>query len=209
MESNPLFLFVLSVGSYLVGSFPTAYVVVRKFAHKNVMEYGSGNVGTMNTLRATGSLSLTLLVLIGDMGKGAVAVVAAYFLAGAFDYDKEMAVAVAGIVAVLGHNYPLFLKFKGGKGIATAGAVLIMVEPLLTLLWLGVFFITILFTRLFVLGQILATIAIPIGAVFLFPDSYITLSILAAIVFIKHAPRIKNIVEGTEPKMYYKIRPPQ
>ncbi|MEE9199427.1 MAG: glycerol-3-phosphate acyltransferase [Dehalococcoidia bacterium] len=205
-DASPYVLALIALGGYLMGSFPTAYVVVRQFAGKNVMDLGTGNVGTLNTLRATRSKSLAIGVLLGDIGKGGLAILLGYLVALALDYDVRTPMEVAGILAVVGHNYSPFLRFRGGKGLATSLPILLYMEPILVAVWLGVFFLMVLLTRLMVLGQIMGTVALPLVGVAAFRDSIVPVAILAAIVFVKHAPRIRNILNGTEPRMYYKIR---
>ena len=205
MEKEIGFLALIALIGYLVGSFPTGYVIVRRFARKNILEWGTGNVGTLNTLRATNSKLLTLATLSGDVLKGIVALLLGIAIAGAGGVDTELGAATGGIMAVVGHNYTVFLKFQGGKGIATSLPVLFYLAPLLVVLWIGVFFLTVATTRLLVLGQILGTVAVPIVGYLLFPDPIVPVSILALLVFVRHASRIRNIVKGTEPKLYYKV----
>ena len=208
MDSEISVYFAVAVAGYLLGSFPTAYVVVRYFTGKDILEYGTGNVGTMNTHRATSSKSLTLLVLAGDVLKGAAALALGIAVAGALDLDREVGGAVGGILAVVGHNHSIFLKFRGGKGIATAAPTLLYFAPGLAPVWLAVFFLTVALTRLLVLGQIAATVVTPVAAYMLFPDEAPVIYALAFLIFIRHAPRLKNVIQGTEPKLYYKTRTP-
>ena len=199
-------LVLVALGSYVIGSFPTAYVVVRRFTGKNVMEYGTRNIGTLNTLRSTNSKTLTLIVLLGDVGKGGLALLLGYLVSLGFDYASGTPMAVAGITAVVGHNYSAFLKLRGGKGLATAAPVLLYLEPALAAVWIGVFLVTVLVSRLMVMGQISGTVAAPLVGLAFFHDSVVPVGILGAIVFIRHAPRLKKIVKGTEPRMYYRIK---
>ena len=208
MDTEIGVLVVIGLLGYLLGAFPTAFLVVKHFAHKSILEWGTGNVGTLNTLRATNSTLLTLLTFLGDALKGVLALALGYAISSAAGEDTGLGAATGGIMAVVGHNYSVFLLFKGGKGIATSLPVLTYLAPLLIPLWLVVFFATVLSTRLLVLGQILGTVAVPIGAFLLFPDDAIPVSILAALVFIRHAPRIRNILNRTEPKLYYKVDKP-
>ena len=205
MENEIGFLVLIALIGYLVGSFPTGYIIVRRFARKNILEWGTGNVGTLNTLRATNSKLLTLATLSGDVLKGMLALLVGFAFAKAGGVDTELGAATGGIMAVVGHNYTVFLKFQGGKGIATSLPVLFYLAPLLVVLWIGVFFLTVAATRLLVLGQILGTVAVPIVGYLLVPDPIVPVSILALLVFIRHASRIRNIVKGTEPKLYYKV----
>ena len=197
----------IAAAAYLLGSFPTAYLIVRRFAGKNIMDLGTGNVGTLNVHRATGSKLLTAANLAGDVAKGVLAMLVGYGVAMVAGLDVDFAVAVGGIVAVIGHNYSLFLKFQGGKGIATALPALFVFEPLLAPVWIGAFLLTVAASRILVLGQILATVVTPIVAYALFDQEaafYVTL--LGIIVFVRHASRIPGILKGEEPKLYYKIR---
>ena len=195
--------------AYVLGAFPTAYVVVRRLTGANIIEQGTGNVGTMNTHRATGSKALTLLVLAGDTGKGAAALCAGYGLAQAGGSDVEIGPAVGGISAVVGHNYSVFLRLKGGKGLATSAPLLLWFAPLLAPIWIGAFFLVVGVTRLMVLGQIAATLLMPPLAHVLHPEGAWAIDIAAALVFVRHAPRLRHVWRGTEPKLYYKARTPE
>lgn len=208
MEKDIGTLVLIAVTGYLLGSFPTAYLLVKRFARKNILEWGTANVGSLNVYRATNSKTLTAANLAGDSLKGALAMVAGFYVARAAGLDPDVGAATGGILAVLGHNYTVFLRFRGGKGLATSFPVLIYLAPLLLILWIVTFFASVAATRLLVVGQILGTVAVPIGCYILFPDVVVPVSILALVVFIKHAPRIPAIVNGTEPKLYYKIDSP-
>ena len=188
-----------------MGSFPTAYLVVNHFAGKNIAQWGTGNVGTLNVHRVTSSKLLTLLTLVGDVLKGVLALLVGYTVASALGVNSSVGALTGGIVAVVGHNYSAYLRLKGGKGIATALPVLFYVEPLLVAVWAGTYLLAVTATRIFVLGQILGTVVVPFVCYVFFPDSAVPIAILGLIVFIKHAPRIPGLVKGTEPKMYYKI----
>ncbi len=208
MDAQLGVLAIVGLLGYLLGSIPTGYIVVKSLARKNIREWGTGNIGTLNTLRATNSKPLTLLTLAGDVLKGVLAMVVGLVMTSAAGHDTGIAIATGGILAVVGHNYSVFLRFQGGKGIATSLPVLLYLSPLMVALWIGVFLLTVAATRLLVLGQILGTVAVPIGAIIFFPESIIPIGILAALVFIRHAPRLRNIIKGTEPRLYYKIDNP-
>ena len=204
MVDLALYLAIAAAG-YLIGSFPTAYLIVRWSAGKNIMELGSGNVGTLNVLRATGSKMLTAANLAGDVTKGVLAMLVGLGVAAAAGLGVDGAVAVGGIFAVIGHNYSVFLRFQGGKGIATALPVLFVFQPVLVAVWVAGFLVTAVTTRILVLGQILATVVTPFVAYAWFPDTAFQVTLLGIIVFIRHASRIPGIVKGTEPRLYYKI----
>ncbi|HNT29534.1 MAG TPA: glycerol-3-phosphate 1-O-acyltransferase PlsY [bacterium] len=196
---------LLSLLCYVVGSIPTAFIVVKLFTGKNVMEHGTGNVGTMNTHRTTNSKVLTLLVLLGDLGKGAVAYLLAGLLIPEMD-NRTLALVLAGTLSVIGHNYSLFLQFKGGKGLATGAGFLALVHPGIVGVWIGAWIVVMLLTRIMVLGQIIATVVTPLITWLILPEHLPVSFAISLPVFIKHAPRIKNILNGTEPKLYYKVR---
>jgi acyl phosphate:glycerol-3-phosphate acyltransferase len=120
-----------AVLGYLLGSFPTAYVLVRWNAKIDIREAGSGNVGTLNSFQVTNSKLVGAVVLVVDVLKGVVAVVVARMLFGG-EFSPP---ALAGISAVLGHNAPVWLKFKGGRGLATAAGVMFVVGWILVAVW--------------------------------------------------------------------------
>ena len=200
---------LIALGGYLLGSFPTAYLVVKYFANKNILEYGTGNVGTTNTLRATNSKALTAVVLASDMLKGAAGLFIGVLIAWALGLDSDIGAAIGGILAVAGHNYSIYLKFKGGKGIATSAPILAFFTPWIIAIWIGTFLLTVAATRIMVLGQIVGTVVAAIVAHFTYSDVAPVTDALAVLVFIRHAPRLKNVIQGTEPKLYYKIRSPE
>ena len=225
MQDAAVLVLVVLLG-YLFGSFPTAYLIVKYSTGRNILEVGSANVGTLNVLRATRSKVMTAANLLGDVGKGVLAIVVGYLLADATGGSGFVGGAAGGIASVVGHNYTPFLKFQGGKGIATSLPVLCYLEPWLVPVWIATFFLTVGATRLLVLGQIIGTVVTGIAAVLFFgffrddadlflrvfrddaDDAVVAAAavvVLAAIVFIRHAPRIKGVIQGTEPKLYYKI----
>ena len=195
---------LLIIICYLIGSFPTAYLVVKKWAHKDVTQLGSGNIGTMNVHRATESKLLTLLVLVADMAKGAVAII----LAKTFLHHSSSAPILTATAAVLGHNYSLFMGFKGGRGLATAAGALIIYNPLLLLIWLVLWSVPFLLSKILVVGTLSATLLTPFAAYVLrFTQTEIIFTgVLSVIVLLRHISKVKKLIEGTEPKKYWNIR---
>ena len=198
-----------AAAGYLIGSFPTAYVLVKQFAHKNIMEWGYANVGTANVHRATNSKILTLLTLAGDMLKTALAILVGVYLARAGGLEDNVGAGVGAIAAIVGHNYSMFLRLKGGKGLVCSAVLGFYFAPAIVGVWVLTFLVVVGLTRLMVVGQMVAMAAVPIAAYFLFPEAAIVSYFATALVLIRHAPRIRNVLDGTEPKMYYKIREPQ
>jgi glycerol-3-phosphate acyltransferase PlsY len=150
---------------YVVGSFPSAYVLVKWKSRLDIRTAGSGNVGTMNTFDVTGSKSLSIAVLLIDLLKGVLAVYLAGLLAG-----RAPAVeGIAGIGAVLGHNYPVWLKFHGGRGLATAAGVFALLGWVFIPVWCLLFVLTYVPWRDIHTSNVISLIVAPV-LVWLAPD---------------------------------------
>ncbi len=124
---------VLILCSYIIGSFPSAYVFVELKLHKDIRSCGTGNVGALNSYEVTGSKWVGLLVLLVDFFKGAAAIALAQWLIP----ESDIAKMLASLCVVLGHNYPVWLSFKGGRGLATIAGSTLFFIPLLPLAWCG------------------------------------------------------------------------
>jgi glycerol-3-phosphate acyltransferase PlsY len=181
--------------AYLLGSIPTGYWLGR-MKGVDIRQFGSGNIGMTNVLRVLGK-PYAILTLLVDIGKGAVAVTLIPYLL----YTPDPWVKVlAGLAAVCGHNWTIFLKFKGGKGVATSAGVFLGLAWLPTLLVLGIFGIILGLFRYVSLGSIVAAVCFPI-LMLLFHQHilYIILSILLALfIIIRHRSNIKRLLAGTE-----------
>jgi acyl phosphate:glycerol-3-phosphate acyltransferase len=197
---------LISIFSYLLGSIPQAYIVVKLATGKNILNYGTGNVGTMNTHRATNSKFLTLIVLFGDVIKGYLVWFGAVWIAHTQTLDLNLTLLLTGFCLILGHNYSIFLRFKGGKGLAAGAGFFLGLNPILDLIWLTTFFLITGVSRYMVLAQMLASILIVFYAIAGGEKYWWVVLAIGILVVIKHAPRMKNILDGSEPKMYYKIR---
>jgi glycerol-3-phosphate acyltransferase PlsY len=126
--SKYLIIFALS---YIVGSIPFAYIIVRLFFRKDISKEGSGNVGAMNSYEVTGRKWVGFLVFLFDFLKGiSVVLISSHLIP-----DDDFAILAASFSVVLGHNFSLFLRFKGGKGLATSAGVLLLIQPIILLLW--------------------------------------------------------------------------
>ncbi len=163
-------------------------------------------MGTANVHRATNSKTLTFITLAGDMLKTALAITVGVYLARGAGLPENVGAGVGGVASIVGHNYSAFLRLKGGKGLVCTSVLGFYFAPALVGLWVLTFLVTVGFTRLMVVGQMAATAALPIIAYFFFPQAAIPSYFAAALVLIRHAPRIRNVLNGTEPKMYYKLR---
>lgn len=152
----PALLLFLAAG-YLLGSLPFAVIVSRVFGLADPRSYGSGNPGATNVLRS-GNKKAALFTLLGDALKGVAAVVLARSL-----NAPELVVALTGLAAFLGHLFPLFLKFKGGKGVATAAGVLLALDPVVGLAALGTWLAAAVVTRYSSLAALLAALTAPLA----------------------------------------------
>ncbi|OIO46565.1 MAG: hypothetical protein AUJ31_01475 [Parcubacteria group bacterium CG1_02_39_15] len=199
------YLILIFIAAYLLGSFPTGYLVVKKFTGQDIRKIGTGNVGAMNVSRATGKGSLFWLTVAADVGKGALAVLLPQWL-DFLGYDLFLGITVAGFGAVLGHCYPVFLKFQGGKAQASLIGILgILSWQCLLFPWGGIVIIYILATGYLFLGQFMGAIFLPVVAYFLAPE-YFWLSLLMVVpILVRQWPRFIPMLKGQEPKWYWKI----
>ena len=189
--------------AYVIGSIPTSFLI-GKARGIDVRQEGSGNVGATNVLRAVGKLP-ALITLVVDVAKGIIAVT----LLASLCYTREAPItfnvfrALLGLSAIAGHNWSIFLKFKGGKGVATSCGVLMILLPKATAIAILVFLITVWFTRYVSLGSILLSATVPIAAALLGRE--IELIILAVTLCIlisyRHKANIKRLLRGAENKI--------
>lgn len=193
-------IFYAIIAAYLIGSIPTSYLVGR-VRGIDVRKEGSGNVGATNALRVIGKLP-ALIVLIADIFKGVFAVT---FLA-SFFYNTGIAVnynlfrTLLGLSTIAGHNWSIFLKFKGGKGVATSCGVLMVLLPAAMAVAASVFFITVWRTKYVSLGSILLSITVPIVAALSGKDFVLVmLSVtICIIICYRHKSNITRLLTGTE-----------
>lgn len=193
---------ILVVIAYLVGSIPFGLLISQVVGRVDIRQHGSGNIGTANVLRIMGK-GAAAFTLVGDLLKAFLPVMAARLLGG-----SELLVAVVGMAAVLGHNWSIYLRFTGGKGVATSFGALLAMTPLPALfgflVWLG-FLLVFRYTSLSALG---ASVCIP--PVIFFSTGfgpYFLFSILAALlIFIRHHENIKRIWAGTEHRVGQRVR---
>jgi glycerol-3-phosphate acyltransferase PlsY len=182
------------IAAYLIGSIPFALLLARRWGAADLRTFGSGNLGAANVLRASG-VRAGVVVAVLDIAKGAASVALATRIAGG-----PIAPALAGLAAVVGHIYPVWLKFKGGKGVATACGVFSVLTPLAVPPALGVFLLTVWLTKYISLGSILATIALPsiahaMGAPI---ETLIVAWGLAALIIFRHRSNVVRLIGGTE-----------
>ncbi|MGE5514760.1 MAG: glycerol-3-phosphate 1-O-acyltransferase PlsY [Bacteroidota bacterium] len=184
-----------AIGGYLLGSIPFGLVLTRLAGLGDIRQIGSGNIGATNVLR-TGRKGLALATLLLDGGKGAIAVGLAWALLGG------NAILVAGFAAVLGHNFPVWLKFKGGKGVATTFGTLMAAAWPVGLAACGTWLVVAALFRISSLSALVALAASPVFAWFLAgPETALMAAGLAALGFIRHKANICRLLKGEEPKI--------
>ncbi len=197
-----LSLAVLAV-SYLLGSIPFGYLLVRIFRKEDIRATGSGNIGATNVARS-GAKGLGILTLLLDLAKGYIAVLLARHVAPGLPSRPSDLAVLAAVAAVLGHVFPVWLRFRGGKGVATALGVFLALLPLVVLAALGVFVLTVVTTRIVSLASIIAAATLPVFALWLSPDrSPIYLAgvlFIALLVIVKHHANIARLIRGREPR---------
>lgn len=182
---------------HVCGSVPSGLWLVQAFHGIDIRNYGSKNIGTTNVFRTVGPKT-AVLVLIADAFKGILAVgIMSYF------FHNPLLDVITALGALLGHNYSLFLGFKGGKGVATALGLLIFMMPKVAVASFGIWLVCVLLTRYVSLGSIMAAIFTPPLAWYLgYPSAYVTFSVVAAFfVVLRHKENIHRLLTGTESKI--------
>jgi glycerol-3-phosphate acyltransferase PlsY len=200
---------IVALVSYLLGSIPFGYILVKLFLKQDIRATGSGNIGATNVARS-GAKGLAVATLLLDALKGFVAVIiadhVAYSIWDPYIFGMEpikKLMAIAALMAVIGHMFPVWLRFKGGKGVATAIGAFVVLAPLSICLVFLLFLVTVATTRFVSLGSIVAAMAFPPLAHFLerisaAPFAFISVSSL--LIILKHHENIRRLLAGTENK---------
>jgi acyl phosphate:glycerol-3-phosphate acyltransferase len=205
MRMISIFALLIPVIAYLLGSIPFGLILAKLFGGTDVRKEGSGNIGATNVVRVAGPLA-GILTLLLDAAKGAAAVL----IAGRYTNHSAMWMMIAGLAALVGHCFPIWLKFKGGKGVAPAAGVYLALCPLAFLGGLILFVLIVGFWRYVSLGSISAALAMPMLMYFLWaphhaPPPVITFGALAVAMLIvyKHDANLQRLMEGAEPKFSF------
>jgi glycerol-3-phosphate acyltransferase PlsY len=186
---------IVAVLAYLLGSVPFGVLVTRAMGLGDLRQIGSGNIGATNVLR-TGNKGAALATLLLDGGKGAVAVLLARWLVG------EDAAQVAGLMAFLGHLYPVWLRFKGGKGVATFLGVLLALNWLVGLAVCGTWLVAAAVSRTSSIAAMVAAASSGLWILILSDGSLLILAlILTILIYVRHSENLKRLKAGTEPKI--------
>ncbi len=205
MLENSLTVLWTPVAAYLLGSTPFGLILAKLFGRADVRKAGSGNIGAANVARVVGPIA-GILTLLLDAAKGAVSVIFAARLTN----ENVIWMMIAAFLVLLGHCYPVWLKFRGGKGVATAAGIFLALSPYALLGALLLFILVVAFWRYVSLGSIAAASAIPLLIYFLWaphhaPPHIVTFGSLGIAIFVvyKHDANIQRLVEGQEPKFSF------
>jgi glycerol-3-phosphate acyltransferase PlsY len=197
-----MILFILIVVlAYILGSIPFGLITANQEG-LDIREHGSGNIGATNVLRTLGAKA-AVITLLGDILKGTFAVLIMKGFQG-----TEGWIALAGMAAIAGHNWPLFLKFRGGKGVATSFGVFLGILPLAALVGAGVWLVVVGIWRYSSLGALISFLGMPL-IIYAFRGSstyIISSALITVLIFYRHRSNIKRLVQGTESKLGQKAK---
>ena len=190
--------FILIIAAYLLGSFPSALVIGKTFYQKDIRQYGSGNLGSTNAFRVLGKKGGTIVFIL-DVLKGGLAVLAAMYL------GATIHPLIISMFALIGHIYPIFANFKGGKAVATSAGIILFYSPLLFITLFIIFVISLKIWKMVSLSSTIISIA---AVLIVWLGHYdltakIMFTLFAAMIIIKHIPNYKRILNGTENKVSF------
>lgn len=202
-----------AICGYLAGSIPFGLVLCYLAGYGDIRKIGSGNIGATNVLR-TGNKWLALATVLLDAFKAGIAAYIAYKIVpqvqinGSQEYPlllNELASLVAGTCGILGHNFPVWLKFKGGKGVASSFGFILMTQPVVALFAFGVWLVMAFTFRYSSLSALTAAVAVPVVAFFICPPIYaVFYTAIALLVIVRHHANIKRLLNGEESKISFK-----
>ncbi|WP_249869648.1 glycerol-3-phosphate 1-O-acyltransferase PlsY [Oceanobacillus saliphilus] len=186
---------LFAIIAYLLGSIPSG-LIVGKIGYKiDIREHGSGNLGATNSFRVLG-IKAGIIVTVADILKGTIATLIPLF------FGADVYTLAIGVFAVIGHTYPLFAKFKGGKAVATSAGIILGIYPLLFIITIATFLVTLYFSKYVSLSSMITGVVTVVISLFLNDIGLIiVISLLTTFVFYRHKENIKRIKNGTEPKI--------
>jgi glycerol-3-phosphate acyltransferase PlsY len=197
---------LLIILAYLIGSIPTALIISRKFFGIDIREYGSGNMGATNTFRVLGSKYGTIVMVI-DILKGVIASSLYTFLNfySGHELERTNFIIGLGMAAVIGHIFPIFASFKGGKGVATLFGMVLALQPVVAGTCVGVFLIVLYLTRYVSLSSILAALMLPVCVLWIWNENEVLYRVftllVALLVIFTHQKNIGRILRGVESRI--------
>lgn len=194
--------FIIAASAYLLGSLSFAIIICKLTLGKDIRAYGSGNAGLTNAYRTMGA-GKTVLVLFGDIAKAAAALAIGGLLAG------MMGKLIAGIFVILGHVFPVYFGFRGGKGVLVGATMLVFLDWRIFLVALVLFVISVALTKWVSLGSLLGAISFPVTMQIFYGDIRLTgiAALMAAAVVFMHRSNIKRILSGTENRFSFHSKP--
>jgi len=195
---------IVGLCAYLLGSIPFGFLLVKIFRDQDIRDYGSGNIGATNVARS-GAKALGALTLLLDTAKGFAAVMLARFVAHhTLESRSALLLAIAAVLALAGHVFPIWLRFRGGKGVATGLGISLALTPWAALAAVGVFLAVFLISRYVSLSSMFAAVALPFLAFFLYRDLDILIlgasAVASLVIIVKHHENIHRLLTGTENK---------
>lgn len=200
MDLNLLKYSIIGIIAYLIGSVSFSYIFTKKIKKKDIRDTGSGNAGTTNVLRSYG-WKMGLLTLVCDLLKGVGAAFLGLLIAG------EIGLYIASVLVIVGHNWSVYLKFKGGKGIAATTGVLLVIMPIPTVIIFGVCVLIVYLSKIMSVGSIIGLIASAVAAFIVQPGNlamHIAVVLIAAFGIISHRENIKRLASNQENKLSIK-----
>lgn len=210
--SETMLLSLWGIGGYLLGSVPFGLVLCYLAGYGDIRKIGSGNIGATNVLR-TGNKWLALLTVLLDASKAGLAAWLAlkltaptpFMIGGWIVYGNVLAALVSGSMAIVGHNFPVWLKFRGGKGVASAFGFILVTQPMIALALLVVWLVMAILFRYSSLAAICAALSLPVFAFFYVEPVYTVFdSALALLVLVRHHANIRRLAKGEESKIRFK-----
>lgn len=202
MTHEDIMLILAFLAAYLIGSINSAIIVSKIMLHDDIRKYGSGNAGATNALRTLGKKG-AIPVVIGDLLKAVIAILFAKIICS----DSSLAVYIAGIGVVLGHNFPIYFGFRGGKGILVSLVAILFADPKIGLIAAVSAILIMAITKYVSLGSISgAVIFLVLGLTFRFGDVYFCIfaAIISLLAIIRHKTNIQRLLNGTESKLSFK-----
>ena len=197
---------LLIILAYLIGSVPTALIISKRFFDIDIRDYGSGNMGATNTFRVLGS-KYGSIVMVADMLKGMAAVGLFNFLPHYLhnELDRTNLMIGLGLAAVLGHIFPIWAQFRGGKGVATLFGMILAIQPIIAVCCIAVFISVLFLTRYISLSSILAGVALPICVLWIYNEQEVFYRVfavaVACLVVLTHQKNISRLLKGNESRV--------